>query len=518
MTKRLVLASLLLMAVSAAVRAQDDVRALGAAVDTIVRRDGVTHGHIVNRIVSEIFEKNNRNAALGTRIAKSYYNYNEDQGDVYNAAVTHKRRYFHMDDSVTAMKYIRMALQTDSSYSKAYVLAADMFDYDGRTDLAMAWLDKGLKNNPKDSLLYIAEAEILARTDVEAAKEKLSALKQLDPNFLMDRYMARIYEKLDVTGVAYRHQVAEYLGNMDFKVMTRDEIELYVYSLYFSGQTETCNAKAFDALKKYPRSLALNQFYFRTLVQMKKNAEAIDAFHNLANAEPIPGKPVLELNDSISYAAALGGTKKYDEALSLFDVILAKPHLTSNDKRNVDIYLSQTMRARVKEFTDKSDYQNAADFYSAFVEKRKAAGTINDDIYVTYAKIYTDWSTELNGAEKEAVLLKADAIYADAIPQSKDNADAFVYQRFTIHSVLDPTRDQGLAMPDANQLIDMLAGLPSLDRGQKARLLNVYQYMVQYNFFNKKDKKTALAYADKMLDVDPTNEVALKFISALSGK
>lgn len=517
MKKRLLQLSLLLVMslLPTSVAAQDDVKAIGAAVDTILRV--YTQDYIMDPLIRKVLDQN-RTAPLGVRIAKAYYNFNEDQGGNYktrdDGLLAHKLRYFHKQDTVKAMQYIRAALDIDSAYAPAYVLAADMFDYEGRTNEAIAWLERGLAVNPKDSSLYIAEAEILARTDVDAAKAKLSELRQLDPNFLMDRYMARIYEKIDVTGVQYRHQVAEYLGNMDFDIMTRDEIELYVYSLYFSGQAQACNSKAFDALKKYPRSLALNQFYFRTLVQLKKYEEAIDAFRQLQNAEPIPGKPLMELEDSLNYGRALSGTKKYDEAMALFDIIQAKPNLSERQQSNLDIFVSSLMTSRVNDMKKKGEYQQAADMYKAFVDKRRAAGKLTDDNIATYADIYMEWSTELNGTDKYPVLMQADEIYAEGVRTSKENNDAFQYQRVTIQLAFDPDKKKGTAIPFIKDGISMILskGAPDmLDGGQRARLISFYMTMCLYGLEKHISKKEVADYADKVMDIDPANEDAPKF-------
>jgi Skp family chaperone for outer membrane proteins len=65
---------ILFMALAATSQAQNDERALAAAIDTIVRI--YNERDIVDGFVEEIFQKHNRSAYLATRIAKSYYNYN----------------------------------------------------------------------------------------------------------------------------------------------------------------------------------------------------------------------------------------------------------------------------------------------------------------------------------------------------------------------------------------------------------------------------------------------------------
>ena len=499
----------LFFAFSAMAHAQNDERALAAAIDSIVRI--YTEADIVNKFVDEIFEKH-KSAYLATRIAKSYYNYNED-ADVHKDNF-HKLRHYHKNDTVNAFKYINRAIAVDPKYPRAYIVAADIFDYDGHTDEAMKWLERGLANSPNDSSLYISQATILARTDIEAAKAKLEELKKADPSFPVELFIARIYDKIDIRGNEYRSQVAEYYGKIDKSMMTQGDLETYIMSLFYSGQNAECNEQAEEGLKRFPSSLALNRFYFRSLVPLKKYSEAITAYKNLQNAK----NTIIEIRDSINYAAALAGTKKYDEAMRLYDIILLKPNLPDNDRKTTEYYVGQCMSMRVKDYTDMGDYQKAVDLYSAFLEKRRAEGLLDDMMYYTLANIYIDWSAEQNGIEKTETLMKADKILSDAIDNIKiqDNAVTFCAVRvFSIYFKIDPTAESGAGVPVINQYEALLTKDGAVPTGSNAaRLAMAYRYMLSYYAYVKSDYVTASSYAEKMLDVDPMNEVATKFLEA----
>ncbi len=43
-----------------------------------------------------------------------------------------------------------------------------------------------------------------------------------------------------------------------------------------------------------------------------------------------------------------------------------------------------------------------------------------------------------------------------------------------------------------------------------------YRYMLSYYAYVKSDYTTATAYAEKMLEIDPVNEIAAKFLAATS--
>ena len=48
------------------------------------------------------------------------------------------------------------------------------------------------------------------------------------------------------------------------------------------------------------------------------------------------------------------------------------------------------------------------------------------------------------------------------------------------------------------------------------RWIMAYRYMLSYYAYVKSDYTTATAYAEKMLEIDPVNEIAAKFLAATS--
>ena len=510
--KKYIYITLFFLLASSGVQAQDNEHALAAAIDTIARV--FPQDTIVKSLVEEVFQKHNKSAYLATRIAKSYYKYNEED-DIYKDTF-HKMRRYHKNDTAYAFKFINRAIAIDPKYGDAYVLACDILDYDGKTEEGMKWLNRGLSYNNRDTSLYIAQAMILARTDIEAAKAKLQEMRKLDANFPVDLYIARIYDKMDVRGNEYRAQVAESYSKIDKSKMSRGDMETYVMSLFYSGRNEECNTQAEECLKIYPKSLALNRFYFRSLVPLKKYNDALTAFANLKASE----NAIVEIRDSINYAAALAGVKRYDEAMNLYDYILAKPNLSDNDKASTNYYVDQCMQSRVKDFTDVGDYQHAINVYSDFLEKRRSEGKLDDMMNYTMANIYISWAEELNGPEKEDKLLKADKILEEAIAniKIKSNATTFAAVRvFSIYFKLDPTAETGIGMPAINQYEHILTsdgGSPSGSNAQ--RLIMAYRYALSYYAYTQSDYDTAMSYADKILDIDPTNETATKFLGAMS--
>ena len=146
--------SLMLMAV-APMQAQDDPKAAGAAIDTIIRV--FSEYEIVDRFVADIYKKfekdEKKGPVLAARIAKAYYNYVMQPGN--------PTPQFHRRDVSKAFEYLDKAIALDPKYTETYLIASDILFYEAKIDTALIWLDKGIAANPTDSALYIKSAELL---------------------------------------------------------------------------------------------------------------------------------------------------------------------------------------------------------------------------------------------------------------------------------------------------------------------------------------------------------------------
>ena len=71
-------------------------------------------------------------------------------------------------------------------------------------------------------------------------------------------------------------------------------------------------------------------------------------------------------------------------------------------------------------------------------------------------------------------------------------------------------------MPDYEKLAEVGKKTDSVK--YKGLILESYFYLAQYANNVKKDKETAIAWLQKVLDMDPTNATAKQYIDALSKK
>ena len=535
--KKSILTFLMLLTMAVGAKAQDDTRALGAAIDTIVRVNGVFKKDITNRIVDDIFSKH-RSAELAAMIAKSYYNFNEDDKGV---------RSFHINDTVRAFYFIREAIKIDSSCARAYVVASDILAYQGERERALAWLEAGIKANPSDSSLYKASTEVLfnvAKAEVrknrdmgvtdmdflalyKPAVDQLFKLKEKDPKYPLDLELARLYYKMyDKGGVMPFQQIAEHYGKVDIKELNKGDLGAYAMALTYTRQFKTGVEVTEFALKNYQDDHGFNQFHFYSalgLAQAETDAEKQQQLFlaAIAAAEQffsVADKKKLGTLDYLRYGEAFNGAKQYDKAIDIYNDVLKRPDLSEDDKNTAYSHITSSMGDMVKAMMKARDYKGAADVYGAFFDKRKAEGKLDDVIYGAYANIYMQWSTEFEDiADKETVLMKADQIFAEAQAQSKQNDCLFLLNRWRLRTVLDPNREKALAVPYAQQLISLALSKDNVS-DYAYFLTEAYWFMAQYSYFTKKDKKAAIGYLNKLLEYNPTHAQAPKFLEALGVK
>lgn len=500
-----------LTAIATNVQAQDDERALGAAADTIIRTE--TRDYIVNRIVENVYQSH-PTASLATRLAKAYYNYNENSET--------KERMFHKNDTAHAFLFIKRALELDPKYAPAYVLASDILNYAGQRDVAMQWLDNGIAQNPTDSSLYIASALLLAYTDSEAAIAKLKVLKEKDPNFPVDLQLGRLYYELyNHHGQLPMNEMAIHFGKAydggDKERMTVGDLAAYANSLQWADQVSDRFNKAYDVctygIGKFPKDVGLRKFFFYSCWATSKWEEGITAAQNLFSLDSTK----VGVIDYLRYGMCLKGAKRYDEAIAQYEKIIGMDDATERNRTDAENNIAAAITAQVDEVRKAGDYQKALAIIKPYVEKYKAMGKQNDNLMINYGFIYVTWSADLKDEEKKNSLLTAIKIFEDASANSELNKYMFLRQCVYYSFAVDPDLKDGIGMPFARKLIDDLGSKSNLDSDDKRNLIIGYEYMMRYEYFvNNRNKKGAIAWGEKMLDLDPSNQTALQFITVLS--
>lgn len=176
------------------------------------------------------------------------------------------------------------------------------------------------------------------------------------------------------------------------------------------------------------------------------------------------------------------------------------------DLSKVDYYFTKAIEADTT-ISNKVDYtRKAADFF------KKSGNTVKSAEWLTKVLSINPKISKVDlynaGFEnfKATLYGRADSIFT----VYKTNFPTEVYGHywsFRSLSVVDSTMEQGLAIPDCEKFIS----IAETDKVKnKSTLITAYGYLASYSANIKKDLAGAGAFLDKIIDIDPNNQDAIK--------
>lgn len=177
-----------------------------------------------------------------------------------------------------------------------------------------------------------------------------------------------------------------------------------------------------------------------------------------------------------------------------------------SDPAKVDDYFMKAINADTA-INNKLDYaKKAADFF------KKTSNTTKSAMWLTKVLQLNPKTSKVDlynaGFEnfKAGEFRRADSIFT----VYKTNFPTEVYGHywsFRSLSVVDSTMEQGLAIPDCEKFIS----IAEADKAKnKSTLITAYGYLAGYTANIKKDLALASGYLDKIIEIDPNNQDAIK--------
>ncbi len=176
------------------------------------------------------------------------------------------------------------------------------------------------------------------------------------------------------------------------------------------------------------------------------------------------------------------------------------------DLTKVDYYFTKAIDTDTT-ITNKVDYtRKAADFF------KKSGNTVKSAEWLTKVLTINPKLSKVDlynaGFEnfKATQYKRADSIFTIY----KTNYPAEVYGHywsFRSLSVIDSTMEQGLAIADCEKFISIAEAEKAKN---KSTLITAYGYLASYNANIKKDLAGAATFLDKIIEIDPNNQDAIK--------
>ena len=429
----------------------------------------------VAELAKTAYKKNKKNAEALMKVARAYY----EQKDTAGANLF--------------ANYANEAGKPKNAYAPAFMMLGDVeaaYGTDGGK--AAGYYNQAIHFDPTNPEGYKKWALVYRKISPNQAAAKLQEMKRNCPNEDIDAAIAHIYMLAGDEKQAY-----ENYAKADVNKLDKGNLNEFVRASYFTGHFEDALKAAEAGLKLEPRNPTFNRLAMFSNYELKKYDAAKAYIHKYFNeTDSAKFSEYDHFYTALIYQALEDKENmyaQYDKALELVnDSSMIKRHAIL--KSVSDSYLKD------------QQFENAIKYYNEYLACKPE---LNSDDMEGLAKIYSKYA-DADEARKAELVGKAIDAYkamADKFPIQSIYA---AYQCATMNNKLDKTGEKGLAKPDYQKVVELLANKADRDNSENTMLKYSYHYLMSNAFIYGKNKALAKEYADKILAIDPEYAPALQ--------
>lgn len=443
--------------------AQDDK----AQIDEVTKLIKSNPADLANQMKA-IYKKNKKNANVLVGIGRAYY----DVKDTANARV-----------------YAEYARKADSKFGPVYVLLGDLDALNNDGGGAATQYQQAIYFDPKSPEAYYKYASVYRKISPAEAVAKLEELRTHRPDIAVDALAGRIYYLSNEFGKAI-----DSFSKVDLDKMEESDLTNYAMSLWFTQKYDKSLEVAKYGLTKQPRSAGFNRLAFFNSTDLKDYDNALsyaDALFNKSDSAKF------SYFDYTYYGNALSGAKQHVKAIEMYKKALEQEFDDKTKRAGVIKQLSDG-------YKQNDDFENAIKTYDEFLKFIEQPGATD---IAGLAQLYTQYANTLEGDARKATFKKAEAVYDDMEAKFPSAVEYTTFMKARLNSYMDPETKDGLAKPFYEKLAGMIEPKAEKDQADKARLVESYRYLGYYTLLQN-DKAGADIYWNKILEIDPENEIA----------
>ena len=425
-----------------------------------------------------------------------------------------------------AGNYFNEALK-DTKEKDAAILAAvadaHIIAKSGDANYAIDLLHKAIKRDKKNAALYISLGD--AYRKLSNGSEAFKAYQEATQ--LNDKY-AEGYHKLGEIFVTQKNPEM-YVSYFQKAIAADPNYAPSLYSLYVYEFNRN-PAKAMDYYKQYmAKSDASieNEYDLADLFFTNKQYDqAIQKADALLKSQGEKVQPRLYKLISYSYAEQKDSTKAFTYMQQYFGkeadsnkvakdyLLMGNLYAAVNDNDSLAFTYFDKAVALEKDSSERAKYfkrfARLAAANKNFSQQAKWLGkyygsgenTTNIDLF--------NWALAHYKAEEYAA---SDSVFGIYVSKYPEQSFGYYWQAKT-KALQDKDMAQGLAVPAYQKLIEILKANPN-DANYKNWMVEAYAYLAAYETNTQKDYTEAVSYFQKVLEVDPENVNAKKYIDIL---
>ena len=361
--------------------------------------------------------------------------------------------YRKLNNGTEAFKAFRQAIEINKNFAEAYYLTGMIFRSQNNADLYLEYFNKAIEADPKYAPAYYQLYYHYYFRKVNTAKDYLEKYIALSDHTIENDY--------DHTDILYLTKNYKQAIDLAKKLIETDQektpariYKLIAYSYHESNDHD----RAFDYMHRYfemaPDSMLIAKDFILVadLYLEKQNIDTAIFFYTVATE--------LERDSSsiIRYYKTLAELSKEKKDHSERAKWLGKYYMANNKSTNVDLF-----------------NWGLAWFQAGNFEKA-------DSVFGFYSEKY---------------------------PQQVFG----YYWRGRSSAAIDTTMEQGLAIPHYLKVVEI--GELDTTGNSKRQLIEAYGYLAGYEANEKKNYAKAIEYFEKLLQLDPENKPAKKYVLIL---
>ncbi|HJS55831.1 MAG TPA: tetratricopeptide repeat protein [Chitinophagaceae bacterium] len=363
------------------------------------------------------------------------------------------KAYRKLNNGTEAFKAFRQAIEADKNFAEAYYLTGMIFRTKNNSDVYLDYFNKAIQADAKYAPAYYQLYYHYYFRDVNTAKQHLEKYIALS-----DHRIGNDYDHADILYLTKNYKQAIELAKKLIET-DKEKTPARIYKLIaYSYRESDDQENAFDYIHRY-------------------FAAAPDS--------------ILIAKDFILVADLYAEKQKIDSAMFFYKV---GTELETDSNSLVKYYKTLADLAKQqKDYTERASWLG-----KYYVLNQKST---NIDLF--------NWGLAWFQAGNYE---KADSVFALYVDKYPTQVFGY-YWRGRSSAAIDSTMEQGLAIPHYLKVV----GIGELDTtgNSKRQLIESYGYLAGYEANQNKNYVKAIEYFEKLLQLDPYNEQAKKYVQIL---
>jgi tetratricopeptide (TPR) repeat protein len=290
---------------------------------------------------------------------------------------------------------------------------------------------------------------------------------------------------------------------MTLSEFSEKDLLRYITILYFNKEYEKANNLISPVLAKDPSNVVMLRLKGYISYELKKYPDGLAAMSKFFSIRSESDTNKITSTDYEYYGKLF--SRNGNDSLAIV-----------NYKKALDIDPSKSglLEEISKSYEKQKKYLQAVEYYKKFITAK--SGDVASAIYFNMGKdlllIANDKTIASDSLQHIKYLFLADSSFSKVIEMSPNSYLGYLWHA-RVAAALDPETIQGLAKPDYEKELSILEQKTDKEK-YKADMIEGYRYMGYYTM--NEAKNASLNYWQKVLDLDPENDVAKQAIDALN--